>query len=1279
VLAIVVVVIAAAILYLKLGDLSRHRGTVERLVSHALGRELRIAGDFAPEIGFTSHLEASRITLANPEWSAEPYMVSVNRLAGDIELLPLLRGSYRIDNLEIEGARVLLESDGSGRANWQFDTGEPAAAKGDGSFDFVIGEARLLNGKLVVKAPSFGRPLELTVTSLELETDDAEILDLSIRGALNEADLGLAGRLGTLAELLTAGRVYHDLDGNLGDVEFSSRGTIGDLATFAGADLEISIDGPAMSEVTDLLGLQSLGEGPFQIAASAEPAGDEFAITLDGTLGQVSLEAAGFTDALFEPEILDLEVRATGPDVAAVVALAGIERAAKKPFAVSGHLRWEGFPVTLDGFTVTIGDNRIALDGTLGAPPTLMDTDFRLDAEGPDISAVSVLGGIGLPAESFHVRGRLVRLDEGIGIEDVEAAVGPSLIRVNGILGDPPAYADTDLEIDARGPDLSTFSTLANTELPALPFEFAGRLAPEGDSITLENVTARLGANSGRIEGSVATVAGLIGTDVRLSVEGPDLSWLERPTGFTDLPRKPYRVEGGLVVEPTGYRLDGVSARVGEVAATLAGRLGPLPGFAGTALRVVVEGPDFSIPASLVGAPGLPPEPFRIEGGLRTVDGSLELEGVEARVGEARASVTGRVAPSPGLVGTTLNIDAQGPDASTFGALLRQPWLPPTPFSVSGGVEVAEAGYRLSSVVVELAGNRLGIDGNVSLSENLAGTDLQLEFVAPDLGEAGQLIAQTDLVELPVLPREPFSVTGGVTIDYDGYQLTNVEGTLGTASGRMDGRLGSPPEFRGTDLTVQGDGPNASLFAALTGVSVPVAPFRVAGRFERLDEGFRFHDLSVQLGEYDLQADGRLGELPRLVGTELDLSVQGPSSTLVSQLTGVDNLPDQPFEVAGSFEGDPGHFKADRFKARLGTSDVGGFFRIDLEQKPKLQADLVSEVVNVRRYFEERAARKSEQQATTQNTAASPRAKGGLVISDRPFELGILNKMDADVNWRIGDFILPVERFMDVQIDLQLADGRLEAGPLAITSSDGGSLDADLILEPTGDAYTLETNILVDDVRVRVASDDELRDQRPTFDINLEYGGTGSSPHEIASTANGRMQLVASEGVMDRSIMNLVAADVLTSLLEALNPFSKEKPTTRLECAVVVIEVEDGVAVMEPMAVQTDVMTVLGGGKIDFSTEELDLNWVTKPRKGIGVSASLITNPYIKLGGTLGDPQIEMKPLEAMTSTGIAVATGGISILAKGLFDRITAEQKVCEQALKKVEKRRRKEAGAGN
>jgi uncharacterized protein involved in outer membrane biogenesis len=1276
--AIPLVVIALAILYLKLGDLSRHRGTVERLVSRALGRELVIAGDFEPDIGFTSHLEASQVTLANPEWSAEPYMVSVDRLAGDIKLVPLLFGSYEIDNLNIQGAHVLLESDGTGRANWHFDTGKKGDAKGRRTVDIELGSALLRDATLVVKVPSLGRPLELRVTELGVETDTEGMLDLSLAGTLNEADLGLSGRLGTLGGLLAVGDVELDLEGHLGTVEYATRGRVGNLATLAAADLEIDISGAEMSEITDLLGLPSLGDGPFRVAAAAEPAGERFSINVDGTLGQVSIAASGVTDALFDPGILDLEVRASGPDVSAVAALAGLEGAARKPFSVSGHVRWEGFPVTLDDVTATVGDNRIGLEGTLGAPPELLNTDFRFDAEGPDISDISLLGGFGLPAERFEIHGRLVRLEDGIGIEDVTATVGETFARIDGTLGDPPTYAGTKLQVEARGPDLSTYSTLANTALPALPFECAGRFAPDGDSISLEDVTARLGPNSGRVDGTVRTVAGFVGTDVRLVVDGPDLSWLEGPTGFTDLPRKPYRVEGGFVVEETGYRLEGVKARVGDVTAEVDGRVGLLPDLAGTSLHVVTEGPDFSIPASLVGAAGVPPEPFRIEGGLRMADGGFELEGVHARVGEAHATVAGRIAPSSDLVGTRLSVDAAGPDASTFGPLLGQPSLPPAPFSVLGAVEIGAAGYRLSSVVVELAGSRVAIDGIVSTSENLSGTDLQLELSGPDLGDAGHLISQTGLVELPHLPREPFSIAGGVTIDDAGYMLRSIEGSLGRASGRLDGRLGFPPEFRRTDLTVHGDGPDASLFTSVTGVRVPVAPFRVNGRIERLDDGFRFHDLSVQLADHSLHANGRLGEPPKLIGTQLEARAGGPSLLLVSQLSGVANLPDQPFEIAGSFEGNPERFKADRFTARLGASDVSGSFRVDLEGKPKIQAELASEVLNVRRYFEERAARKAEADAASAGAGTPPRSRGALVISDTPFELGLLNRVDADVNWRVGDFVLPIERFSDIEIDIVLADGRLEVGPLSVTGSGGGTLDADLVLEPAGSAYTLQSRLIVDDVRMRMSRGDESRDQRPSIDIDLEYGGLGGSPHEIASTANGEIQVFVSEGVMDKSIMNLVAADVLATLLEALNPFSKEKPTTRLECAVMVFKIENGVGVLDPMAIQTDVMTVLGGGRIDFSTEELDLDWVTKPRKGIGVSASLITNPYIKLGGTLGDPHIDVKTLEGMTSTGIAVATGGISILAKGLFDRITAEQKVCEQALKKAEKRRRKEAEGG-
>jgi hypothetical protein len=157
---------------------------------------------------------------------------------------------------------------------------------------------------------------------------------------------------------------------------------------------------------------------------------------------------------------------------------------------------------------------------------------------------------------------------------------------------------------------------------------------------------------------------------------------------------------------------------------------------------------------------------------------------------------------------------------------------------------------------------------------------------------------------------------------------------------------------------------------------------------------------------------------------------------------------------------------------------------------------------------------------------------------------------------------------------------------------------------------------------------------------------------------------------MDNQILDLVTADILLTLLTAFNPFAKEDAATELQCGVALVSIEDGLAILEPMVLQSDKMTMLGKGKIDFGTEKLSLDWVTKPRKGIGVSASMITNPYIKLGGTLSNPSVQLKGVQAVASTSVAVATLGLSVLAKGMLDRITAEKKVCKQALEEIGRR---------
>ena len=58
-----------------------------------------------------------------------------------------------------------------------------------------------------------------------------------------------------------------------------------------------------------------------------------------------------------------------------------------------------------------------------------------------------------------------------------------------------------------------------------------------------------------------------------------------------------------------------------------------------------------------------------------------------------------------------------------------------------------------------------------------------------------------------------------------------------------------------------------------------------------------------------------------------------------------------------------------------------------------------------------------------------------------------------------------------------------------------------------------------------------------------------------------------------------------------------------------------------------------------------------------------------RLGGTLAEPKTKIDTAAALktaVSTGAAVATMGLSLVAEGIFDRTTADDHPCETALEK-------------
>ena len=124
----------------------------------------------------------------------------------------------------------------------------------------------------------------------------------------------------------------------------------------------------------------------------------------------------------------------------------------------------------------------------------------------------------------------------------------------------------------------------------------------------------------------------------------------------------------------------------------------------------------------------------------------------------------------------------------------------------------------------------------------------------------------------------------------------------------------------------------------------------------------------------------------------------------------------------------------------------------------------------------------------------------------------------------------------------------------------------------------------------------------------------------------------------------------------------RDKDYQTIECGIYEVSIAQGLATIETFVLQTGAMTVVATGTIDLDTEELDIGFRAKPRQGLGISLGTVANSLLGVGGTLKDPSIGLDAKSSVTTTGAAVATGGLSLLARGLWDRLSAEADICKR-----------------
>ena len=81
---------------------------------------------------------------------------------------------------------------------------------------------------------------------------------------------------------------------------------------------------------------------------------------------------------------------------------------------------------------------------------------------------------------------------------------------------------------------------------------------------------------------------------------------------------------------------------------------------------------------------------------------------------------------------------------------------------------------------------------------------------------------------------------------------------------------------------------------------------------------------------------------------------------------------------------------------------------------------------------------------------------------------------------------------------------------------------------------------------------------------------------------------------------------------------------------------------------------------LDLKTEKLQITVRTTPERALSISAGELVNPYVQVGGTLARPRLAVDETGLLITGGAAVATGGLTILARGIWDRLARSRKPC-------------------
>lgn len=889
---------------------------------------------------------------------------------------------------------------------------------------------------------------------------------------------------------------------------------------------------------------------------------------------------------------------------------------------------------------------------------SLEDLALDLQAQGPLPPAITSLSPLLKPETPVEVRLRAIDIEPGIAL-DADVQLPNLTLQLNGDIHRPLKGDDVDLELRANAPSLRPLTqALGLGETAPSPMKLQAKVRRSGTRISLSDLLLTFGEHQLEGEISFPDFPHTDGAGIRFVASGPDFGFyqrlFERPVGIA----APYTLRATLLEERSGVEMVASALQIGKHQLTINGPLGSFPSYQGSELTFKLAGPSIGVVGDALSL-ALPDSPYEVYGAVAVDnDGRINLKDIAIDTASIAGNLRGSLNGYPKFDGIDLALAVGTESLASTSTLWGLQPLGEVSASGEAKLRGRPAALDITDIEVDAGGSGLRSEaGAISLREGRLDTDL---VVAVNLVNPRELLGAYSNERIP---SGPFTMRVSPRLDAELATLLieDIQGPAAAGSARLQIARTMEIDERTlieADLHVAEPG---RLLPTQANFEPPTSPINIQARTTRTTGGNRLNATINASGEAELNVelltplDDSLPTQVKLQGQGRDLHAFGTFGILPAETL--------PFRLNASASISDLRWAVDSEEVKVGNTLVMG----SASYEPGSRS-IVATLEIPRAELGKWLTRSDEDDAG--EDAKEENSSDNRLIPDRDVPTDWLRRYTSDITLSTGALGLPdpiapdselVER---MELRLRTGDGSamLEVSDLiGSRGSLAGKINADANEQSVRTSGELQMSEFLG-IALPTA---ETRDDLPRYEVDAKWSGSGATTREIASTLDGHLLVQGGVGIFRDANLGIATESFVDQLFRTLLPMVQKKSDLKVVCTVLAGTMSDGTFSLDPgFILRSESVDLSANGTIDLETEEISIRFDNQARKGLGVSAAGLVNPYIQITGTLAQPTLGLDMTTGAIAGGAAAATGGLSVVASTLYGRFLKRKDPCKSAL---------------